>query len=300
MTKSAPSLLLNIEYEPTTFGLIVRYTPVGADGIKIEEWAGTLSAPLTSLSPTLFDKVALFFDLTARLLPDRPIPFPDGTTVSAGRPTLTRFSISEQSPDQVSAYTGPPTQLNRALIKCRNEYSLDGQRLLTDVLVSIEAECWKHLESRVGKPMSEPNLLQVFISYRKRPNIEQFAEAIAVRLEQEGIRPRFDKWDMVAGDSLAGKIEEAFAASRACLIILSAEFTVGRWATTEMRTAITKRVSDGFRVIPILFEECAIPELLKDPIRVDFRDHNPDQFEVRMRDVIQGIFGLTRKPFAPL
>ena len=44
------------------------------------------------------------------------------------------------------------------------------------------------------------------------------------------------------------EIEEAFAASRACLIILSAEFTTGKWATTEMHTAITKRVNEGYRV----------------------------------------------------
>ena len=51
------------------------------------------------------------------------------------------------------------------------------------------------------------------------------------------------------------------------------------------------------RVIPALFEDCAIPELLKDPIRVDFRDHNPDEFEIKMRQVIQAVFGLTRRPF---
>ena len=145
--------------------------------------------------------------------------------------------------------------------------------------------------------MAENNSLQVFISYRKRENVEQFAEAVARRIEQEGIRARFDKWDMVAGDSLAGRIEEAFATSRGCLIILSADFIAGSWATTEMHTAITKRVNEGYRVIPILFENCEIPELLKDPIRVDFRDHDPDQFETRMRDVIQGLFGLTRRPF---
>lgn len=294
-----PQLLLRIEYEASTFGLIVSYTPVTAEGIKIEEWAGTLNAPLKSLPLPLADRLALFFGLTARQLPDRPVPFPDGATVVGGRPPLTRFAFWTHYPDQVEAYTGAPSHLHRAGTIRRNTYSLDGQRLFADILASIEAECWKHLASRMGTKMNDSNLIEVFISYRKPPDIEQFAEAIAFRLEQERIRPRFDKWDMAAGDSLAGKIEEAFTASRACLIILSAEFSAGKWARAEMNTAITKRVNEGYRVIPVLFEHCSIPELLKDPIRVDFRDHDSDQFEARMRDVIQAVFGLTRRPFAP-
>ena len=253
-----------------------------------------------SLPLPLADKLALFFQLTAQLLPARPVPFPDGARVSAGRPPLTRFSVHSHAPHKVSAYTGEPRHLHCARKILRDQYSPDGQRLFADIIGSIEARCWKHLASRMGTETSESNLLQVFISYRKRQDIAHFAEAVACRLEQEGIRPRFDKWDMVAGDSLAGKIEEAFAASRACLVVLSSEFTAGRWATTEMHTAVTKRVNEGYRVIPILFEDCTIPELLKDPIRVDFRDHNADQFEERMRDVIHGVFGLTRRPFAPM
>jgi hypothetical protein len=300
MALPSPRLLLRIEFEPSTFGLIVTYTPVTPEGVEIEEWAGALRAPMESLPLPLADKLAMFFQLTDQLLPDRPVPFPDGATISAGHPPLTRFSCSEHAPDEVVAFNGEPSHQRRACTIRRNEYSADAQRLFVDIVGSIEAECWKHLASRTGTRMSESNLLQVFISYRKREDIGHFAEAVSCRLEQEGIRPRFDKWDMVAGDSLAGKIEEAFAASRACLILLSREFTEGKWATLEMHTAVTKRVNEGYRVIPILFEECTIPELLKDPIRVDFRDHNADQFEERMRDVIQGVFGLTRRPFAPL
>ena len=298
MSSLTPRLLLNIECEPGSFGVIVTYTPVTNDGTPIEEWSGSMRASFSDLAPSLADKLSVFFELTAQLLPTRPIPLPDGREITPGRPLLRRFIIPRNAPDTIHAFTGEGSHLHRAgTLKC-DQYSLDGQRLLSDVLVSIETECWKHLSARVGTNIAEPNTMQVFVSYRKRPEIEQFSEAVALRLEQEGVRVRFDKWDMVAGDSLPGKIEEAFAASRACLIILSADYTTGRWATAEMNTAITKRVNENYRVIPVLFEDCTVPELLKDSIRVDFSEHNADHFETRMRDVIGGIFGLTRRPFA--
>lgn len=224
MSESVPALLLNIEYEPSTFGLIVSYTPISADGTRIDEWAGTNSIPTRDLPQPLAERLALFFDLTAQKLPARPIDFPQGKSVNAGRPPLTRFILRYDQPDHVQAYTGPPNHLRHAASVPRNAFSQDAQRLLRDILVSVEAECWKHLASSTGTQMAENNSLQVFISYRKREDVEQFAEAVAHRIEQEGIRARFDKWDMVAGDSLAGRIEEAFSTSRGCLIILSADF----------------------------------------------------------------------------
>ena len=158
--------------------------------------------------------------------------------------------MRDQSPNQVEAYIGPSNHITHARSVVRSELSPDGQRLLSDILVSIEAECWKDLTVRMGAEIPDPDGIQVFISYRERPDIEQFAEAVALRLETESIRARFDKWDMLAGDSLTGKIDEAFAASRACIIVLSSDFTAGRWATTEMNTAITKRVDEGYQSDP--------------------------------------------------
>jgi hypothetical protein len=224
----------------------VKYTPSNTDGSKIREWAGTLKIAQGDLPPTLVERLSTLFQITETLLPARSIPFPDGTSKTAGRPSLIRIIVQDQSPD-IEAHTGEPSHLNLAARILRTAYTLDGQRIIADVFASIEAECWKDLAARMGETLSERHQLQVFISYRRRPDIEQFSETVALRIEREGTRARFDKWDMVAGDSLVGKVEEAFTESKACLIILSKDFRAGRWATTEMQTAITKRVNEGYR-----------------------------------------------------
>lgn len=173
---------------------------------------------------------------------------------------------------------------------------MDQHRLWSDIMASVEAECWKDLRGRLGVE-PEPAGLQLFISYRKRPDIEQFAEVLASRIEQDGIRARFDKWDIRLGDSLPGKIAEAFAASTACIVILSSDFHEGAWATTEMNTAITKAVNEGYRVIPLVYEVGPIPELLKHLVRVDFSDHDIDLFEERVREIIGAVLGLSQRPY---
>jgi hypothetical protein len=234
--------------------------------------------------------------MLGQYLPERPITFPDGTIRAVGRPSPTGFVIWESCLYCVDLYI---RSANNESIGGRvdvTHVSPDVRRLFNDVIASIEAECWKDVARRTGEELVDDRI-KVFISYRRRSDIENFAESLAARLEQERLTTFFDKWDVVAGDSLPGKIEEAFETSRACIIVLSKDYKSGQWATQEMRTAISKRVTQGYRIIPALFEDCEVPELLKDAVRVDFRAHDADQFESQVREIIQALFGLTRRPY---
>ena len=64
-------MTLNIEYQPSTFGLIVRYTPVSPEGDRLPEWTNSLNLRGESMPAALQDKLTIFFGVVARFLPGR-------------------------------------------------------------------------------------------------------------------------------------------------------------------------------------------------------------------------------------
>lgn len=168
------------------------------------------------------------------------------------------------------------------------------QRLLNSIGTSIRALAWQHLRESLGMARAS-NRLKVFISYRS--GHERLAEAIAVRLGREGLDPWFDKWEVLAGDSLPGSIERGFAESVAFIALITSDYREGRWATEEMEIAITRRVEEAYPVIPVLAHDCPKPHLLRHLVHVDLREQNPEAFEEKMGEVIDAINRLDRNPF---
>ncbi len=135
----------------------------------------------------------------------------------------------------------------------------------------------------------------MFISYRT-PHA-QFAESLATRLGQEGFVPWFDKWDVMAGDSLPGKIEEGLRTSVAFIPIITVDYQEGRWATEELESAIARRIDTDYRIVPVLLDQCERPELIRHLRHVDFTGRDPEKFEEKVAELVDGIYGLTLNPF---
>jgi hypothetical protein len=169
------------------------------------------------------------------------------------------------------------------------------ERLLDSVNASIDRMAWEDLRARlrVGKP--DTRQPQVFISYRA--GHDNFAEALAKRLGQEGIVPWFDKWEILAGDSIPGKIEEGLRDSIAFIPVITADYQEGKWATDELQSAITKRIEEGYRIVPVLLDSCERPELIRHLRYVDLSAQDPETFEARFAELIDGIYGLELNPF---
>lgn len=169
------------------------------------------------------------------------------------------------------------------------------KRLLDSVNATIDRMAWEHLRARFDVPGAAREELQVFISYRA--GHEKFAEALANRLGREGIVPWFGKWEILAGDSIPGKIEEGLRDSLAFIPIIAADYQEGRWATEELQNAIAKRIEQDYRIIPVLLEECERPELIRHLRYVDFSSQDPETFESKFAELIDGIYGLELNPF---
>lgn len=170
------------------------------------------------------------------------------------------------------------------------------KRLFDSIQGTIHRIGWQEVRKKLGAPATDSTRRPtVFISYRV--GREEFAEQFARRLGQEGILPWYDRWEIAAGDSIPEKIEDAFGGSMAFIPIITADYSQGRWATDEMRTAIVKRIDQGYRIIPVLLDACDPPELIRQLRYVDFSDRDAESFESRMGEIIDAIFGLVQNPF---
>jgi hypothetical protein len=174
------------------------------------------------------------------------------------------------------------------------------RRLINNIYPMCEQAAWSHLRERLGYP-AEPTTnpkQKVFLSYRKgNDERDRFIEAVAHRLGREGFRPWLDKWEIKAGDSIARELASGFQDVYGMVILLSADYPGGSWARQEMETAITKRTEENIKIIPILYEDCERPELLR-PLRyVDCRNHSEDNFERQFSDVIDALNEIELNPY---
>lgn len=104
---------------------------------------------------------------------------------------------------------------------------------------------------------------KVFVSHASEDK-ERFVLRFAERLRQKGIDAWLDKWEMHPGDSLVDKIfEEGIKEASAVIVILS-KFSVEKpWVREELNAAFVKRISNGIKLIPVIIDDCVVPEGLK-------------------------------------
>jgi len=169
-------------------------------------------------------------------------------------------------------------------------------RLIENLRPSFEQLAWNDLHERIsGVIPVETTKRKVLVSYRS--GRDKFAEAVAHKLGREGFLPWFDRWEVQAGDSIPGEIGDGFREVYGVILVLTPDYPDGKWARQELETAITKRVEENIRVVPIKYEPCDVPELLR-PLRyIDCTDHTDDQFERQFKDIIDALNEIELNPY---
>jgi hypothetical protein len=110
----------------------------------------------------------------------------------------------------------------------------------------------------------------VFISHATADR--DTAERIAMGLKAFGHRSWYTEWEMQPGDSILARMETALAQSDTLLVLLSARSVASRWVRRELNTALMAQLSGhDVQVIPVIVEDCEVPELLKGIVHVDLR-----------------------------
>ena len=129
----------------------------------------------------------------------------------------------------------------------------------------------------------------VFVSHSSRDG--EFALRLSVDLAAAGLSVWIDTLGIKPGDSFQEAISRALQQSRFVLAIMSPDYFQSRWTQQEWLAAIGAEINTGaIRVIPILYRDCEIPEMLRTKQWADFR--NPTSYPGALGKLVRDIHAL--------
>src|SRR5882762_2695044 len=101
---------------------------------------------------------------------------------------------------------------------------------------------------------------KVFLSHATEDK-ERFVLDFARKLREHRIDVWLDKWEMYPGDSLVDKIfEEGLREADAVIVVVSSISVSKQWVREELNAATVKRINAGSMLIPVVIDDCAVPE----------------------------------------
>lgn len=133
----------------------------------------------------------------------------------------------------------------------------------------------------IAPPRDDPTP-RIFISYSFTDG--DIAERIARGLETYGLKAWYSGGAMEPGDSIVTHIESALAHSDTLLVLLSSRSVKSRWVRHEIDTGLMAQLGGrDVRVIPVIIDDCEVPEILSSVVHVDFRPN----FEAGLVELVQ-------------
>jgi hypothetical protein len=135
---------------------------------------------------------------------------------------------------------------------------------------------------------------KVFISHASEDKA-RFVTAFATKLRENGVDAWLDHWEMLPGDSLVDKIfEEGLKNANAVIIVLSNNSVTKPWVSEELNASMVSRISKGTKVIPVVIDNCDVPEALKSTLWERIED--TVNFDQQLKRVLAAIFDVHEKP----
>jgi hypothetical protein len=135
---------------------------------------------------------------------------------------------------------------------------------------------------------------KVFISHASEDK-ERFVLRFAERLRAKGIDAWIDKWEMLPGDSLVDKIfEEGIKNAQAVIVVLSSYSLNKKWVREELNAAVVKKINEGSKLIPVIIDDCEIPESLKSTLWVRIGDL--ENYDGEFERIVMSIYEESAKP----
>jgi hypothetical protein len=135
---------------------------------------------------------------------------------------------------------------------------------------------------------------KVFISHASEDK-ERFVVDFASKLRANGVDAWLDKWEMLPGDSLVDKIfEEGIKEADSFIIILSNHSVNKPWVREELNASFVKRIGKNSKIIPIVLDNCTVPECLQSTIWENINNHR--NYEENFTRILNSILGVLDKP----
>jgi hypothetical protein len=135
---------------------------------------------------------------------------------------------------------------------------------------------------------------KVFLSHASEDK-ERFVNLFAEKLIANGVNAWIDKWEMLPGDSLVDKIfEEGIKNAQAMIIVLSKYSVNKKWVREELNAGMVKKIDGATKLIPVVIDDCEVPEALKSTVWEKIKDIN--SYDEEFQRILASIFGTSLKP----
>jgi hypothetical protein len=126
----------------------------------------------------------------------------------------------------------------------------------------------------------------IFLSHNSKD--KPFVRKLATRLSEEGVVVWLDEAVLHIGDSLIEKISEGIQDMEFVAAIISQNSIASSWVQKELSLAMSKEIKGRqVVVLPIVIDDCELPESLRDKLYADFRDVN--EFETSIVKLLKAI-----------
>jgi WD40 repeat protein len=118
----------------------------------------------------------------------------------------------------------------------------------------------------------------VFLSHNSRDKAR--VRKLAEKLRASGLSVWFDEWQIIPGDDIYLAIERGLEAARVQVLCLSPTALGSEWVQLERSTVLFRDPTNkGRRFVPLLLQNCTLPDVLRRYKYVDYRQPTPRAFE---------------------
>ena len=112
--------------------------------------------------------------------------------------------------------------------------------------------------------------MDAFLSHNRAD--KGIARSLGAQLQLAGASVWFDEWELRAGDSIPGKVNEALARVDCVILLWSDSASSSNWVRAELEAGIQRGLDeDSLRIIPVMLDDTPVPALLRPLRRVDLR-----------------------------
>ncbi len=132
---------------------------------------------------------------------------------------------------------------------------------------------------------------KAFLSYSHEDR--ETATRLAEALRASGVDVWFDRWEIVAGDSLVQKIfAEGLSGVNAFIVLISPHSVQSKWVREELDLAMVRRIEGVTRIIPVIGGNVQVPDALR-PLRWI---NLGEDFDLAVRELQKAIFQVYERP----
>lgn len=136
---------------------------------------------------------------------------------------------------------------------------------------------------------------KVFVSHASEDK-ERFVTGFATRLRREaGVDAWVDQWEIYPGDSLVTKIfDEGLKDAQAVIVVVSDNSVNKPWVREELDASVVKKVGGLTKLIPVVIDDCEVPESLKATVWQRIEDLN--RYDSVFARIVASIYDHREKP----